>query len=54
MQSVYEESGRNFIEMRPRVPASKHDAQRCRHSCCIGWEIEYSQENLGARFDALC
>ncbi len=29
-------------------------AQRCRHSCCIGWEIEYSQENLGARFDALC
>ena len=20
-------------------------AQRCRHSCCIGWEIEYLQEN---------
>ena len=29
-------------------------AQRCRHRRCIGWEIEYSQENLGARFDALC
>src|SRR5574344_3122533 len=36
MQSVYEESGRNFIEMRPRVPSSKHDAQRRRvYAVCL-------------------
>ena len=29
-------------------------AQRCRHSCCIGWEIECSQEKPDALFDALC
>ena len=35
-------------------PAFRCIAGACRHNCCIGWEIEYSQENPDALCDALC